>query len=149
MRVILLKNIEKIGDKYEIVDVASGYAQNFLFPRELAKPATPVHLRQLEAKKKEWQKKRSKEIRELRKEVDRIKGEKFTIKKKVNEEGRLFGSVDAGQIKEALEKRGFDVKKAEVVLKEPIKETGEWAITISFPHRVEAEIKLVVEENES
>ncbi len=143
-----MENVKNVGEKYDIVEVAPGYAHNFLFPKKLAKLANSANLKELESKRKDWQKKSRKELKGLEKEINKIKGTEIVIKKRVNEEGRLFGSVDAKQIKESLEEKGFDIKKGEIVLKEPIKETGEWTITISFPHNLEVEIKLVVEKVE-
>ncbi len=145
----MLENVKNVGDKYEIADVAPGYAHNFLFPKGLAKMANSANLKELKARREKWHERSRAQKKELEKIAEKLKGSKIVIKKEVNEEGRLFGSVDAKQVKEALEEQGLDFSKGEVILEEPIKETGEWTITVSFPHHLESEIKLTVEENES
>lgn len=146
MRVILLQKVEKVGERYEVVDVASGYARNFLFPRKFAKPATERNMKALRAKKKAWQEKKEKKKRDLEELAEEMRGFEVRVKKRVNEEGRLFGSVDEEEVKKVLKEAGFKLEEAEIKLEKKPEEPGEWKVRTLFPFGIESEIKLIVEE---
>jgi len=146
MRVILLQDIDKLGKKYDIKEVADGYARNFLFPKGLAKPATKEALKWLEIQKEIEEKKAEEELKKVQSLATAIDGQEITIPIKIGEEGQLFESVTAQKIFEKLKENGFEIKKNQIVLDKPIKELGEFPIKIKFEHNLEAEIKVIVAE---
>lgn len=146
MRVILLKEVENLGKKYEVKEVKDGYARNFLIPKNLVKPATKENIRWLENQKTIEEKKAEEELKKIQETVTRIDGLELTIPVKVTEEGKVFGSVNVLKIVDKLQEAGFNIKKTQVELGSSIKELGEWPVKISFPHGLEAEITVMVVE---
>jgi len=144
MKVILTQNIQDLGKKYEVKEVKDGYARNFLIPQKLAKPATKQALKWLEDQKDTIAKEAEEELKisqELASKLDDIDVE---IKVKVGDEGQLFESINAQKIADKIKEMGFDIKKSQVELKDPIKETGEFKITIDLDHNLEAVINLEI-----
>ena len=148
MRVILLKDIDKIGKKYEVKEVKSGYARNFLIPQKLAIQATEEALKKLELQKETEVQKAEEELKMIQALASSIGGREVTIQVKVGKEDQLFESVTAQKIIEKLKKLGFNIKKKQIQLKEPIKILGEFPVKISFDHNLEAEITIIVVEEE-
>lgn len=146
MRVILLENIKNLGKKYEIKKVAHGFARNFLFPKKLAKLATNGNLMWLKKQKEEIAQKAEEELKEIQKIVSNVDGIELTIPVKISKDDGIFGSINALKISEMLKEQGFDIRKGQIQLEEPIKEIGEWPVKISFPHGLEAEIMVIVTE---
>ena len=146
MRVILLQDIEKLGKKYDVKEVADGYARNFLIPKGLAKIATKENLKWLETQKEIEVKKAEEELKKVQKTASTIDGQEIIIPVKVGEEGQLFESITSQKIAEKLKELGFDIKKTQIDLIEPIKELGEYPVKIKFEHNLEAEIKIIVVE---
>ena len=146
MKVIFLQDVENVGKKNDIKNVADGYARNFLFPQKLAKLASKEVVEELEKKKKEEEKKAEENLKIAQEIVKKIDGQEFEIKEKVDEQGNLYGSVNEMKIKEALKGKGYKIKKTQIKIPQPIKEVGEHPITILFDHNLEAEIKILVTE---
>jgi len=146
MRVILLQDIDKLGKKYEIKEVANGYARNFLIAKGLAKPATEDALKWLDLQKEIETKKAEEELKKVQEIASAIDGQEIIIPVKIGEENQLFESITNQKIWEKLKELGFDVKKNQIDLPEPIKEIGEFPIKIHLEHKVEAEIKVIVTE---
>lgn len=146
MRVILLQDIENLGKKYEIKEVADGYAKNFLIPKKLAKPATKEALKWVEKQKEMEAQKAEEELKKIQEIASKIDGLEITIPVKVGSEGQLFESVTAQKIVEKLKEFGFEIKKKQIELKKPIKELGEFPVKIHFDHNLEAEIVVIVTE---
>jgi len=144
MKVILLKDVENLGKKYEIKEVARGYAKNFLIPKKLAILATKENLKWIEQKKEMQAKKAEEELKKIQAVVSKIDGIELTIPVKVDKEGKMFGSVTATKIAQFLRKEGFEIKRSQIKLESPIKELGEFPVKISFPHGLEAEIRIIV-----
>jgi len=149
MKVILLEDINNFGKKYEVKEVKEGFARNFLIPRGLAKIANDKNLKQMEAKKGKEEKKAEEELKKIQQKTETIDGQEFNIKVKAGENNQLFESITSQKISEVLKKRGFDVKKDQIILEEPIKELGEFPVKINFKHNLEAEIKIIVSTEES
>jgi large subunit ribosomal protein L9 len=146
MKVILLENVDKIGKKFQVKNVSDGYARNFLFPKNLAKPASPEALKWLEMQEEIGRKKAEENLKEAEKAASGIDGAEVAILVKVGDEGQLFESVNAQKITEKLKEVGVEVKKSQIILENPIKETGEYPVKIKFDHNLEAEIKIIVSE---
>ena len=148
MRVILLQDIENLGKKYEIKEVKNGYARNFLFAKGLAKPVTEETLKWLKMQKEIEAKKAEEELKKVQEIASAIDGQEIIIPVKVGLENQLFESITNQKIAEKLKELGFEVKKNQINLPKPIKEIGEFPIKIKFEHNLEAEIKVIVTEEE-
>jgi len=146
MRVILLQDIEKLGKKFDIKEVANGYALNFLIPKGLAKKATKETLKWLSTQKEIIEKKAEGELKKIQEFASSIDGQEVLIPVKIGEEGQLFESINNQKISEKLKELGFEIKKTQIDLIEPIKELGEFPVKIKFEHNLEAEIKIIVTE---
>jgi large subunit ribosomal protein L9 len=146
MRVILLQDIEKLGKKFDIKEVANGYALNFLIPKGLAKKATKETLKWLNAQKEIIEKKAEGELKKTQEFASSIDGQEILIPVKIGEEGQLFESINNQKISEKLKELGFEIKKTQIDLIEPIKELGEFPVKIKFEHNLEAEIKIIITE---
>jgi large subunit ribosomal protein L9 len=144
MEILLRKPLEHLGEAGDVVDVAPGYARNYLFPRKLATPVTPDNLARLEAEKRRALRDAERHHQELVGLADRVEGTSCTIAAQAAESGTLFGSVTATQVAEALAKEGFEVDERAVQLDEPIKETGVYAVTIQLAPDVEATTRVWV-----
>ncbi len=148
MKVILLKDVEKLGKRLELKNVQSGYARNYLIPQNLACPATKESLKWLEVQKEIAQKRQETELKDLQIVVKKIEGKEINFSVKVGEKGQLFESITTQKIKDALEEEGFNLTKDQIRLKEPIKELGEFTIEVGFDHNLESFIKVIVTEKE-
>ena len=146
MRVILLQDVEKLGKKLEVKEVKNGYAMNFLFPKNLAKPATKEALKWLETQKEIGEKKAEEALKKTQEVASTVDGQEIIIPVKIGEEGQLFESITSQKIIEKLKELGFEIKKNQIDLPEPIKELGEFPIKIKFEHNLEGEIKVIVTE---
>ncbi|OGZ63613.1 MAG: 50S ribosomal protein L9 [Candidatus Staskawiczbacteria bacterium RIFCSPLOWO2_01_FULL_40_39] len=144
MKVILLQDVENVGKKYEIKEVKPGFARNFLIPQNLAKPATVKNVKWLETQKEALEKEAEEDLKKAQELASHLDGIEVSIAVKVGAENQLFESVNNVKISEKLKTMGFDVKKSQINLKEPIKEVGEFPIKITLDHNLEAEITLLV-----
>ena len=148
MQVILLKDIDKVGKKFEVKEVKDGYARNFLIPQGLAKPATKEALLWLETQKGIVEKKAEDELKEIQQVASAIDDQEVMIQVKVGDDDQLFESITPQKITEKLKEAGFEIKKSQIQLSEPIKEVGEFPVKIKFEHNLEAEIKVIVTKEE-
>jgi len=149
MKVILLKDIESLGKKYEIKDVKDGYAKNFLLPQSLVKLATKDAIKWVESQKEVLEKEAEEELKNIQKLASQIDGIEVSVPMKVGEDGQLFESVNSAKISEKLKEMGYEVKKSKINLAKPIKEMGEFPVKINLDHSLEVEVRvLVVEEKE-
>ena len=151
MKIILLDNVDKIGKKYELKEVKSGFARNFLFPKGLAKPATKENLKWLKVQKEIRIKKAEESLKKIQEKAAAVDGQEIVILVKVGKNNQLFESITSQKISEKLKELGFEIKKDQIILEEPIKEIGEVPLKIKFEDNLEAEIKIVItpEENPS
>ena len=148
MIIILLKDVENIGKKYEVKEVKDGYARNFLIPQGLAEPATKEALKKLELRKEIEEKEAEDVLKEIQSLASKIDGQEVTITVKIGEENQLFESITPQKILEGLKKLGFDIKKRQIELAEPIKTLGEFPVKIKFEHNLEAEITVTIIEED-
>ena len=146
MKVILLQDVERVGKKFEVKEAAAGYARNFLFARNLAKKATPEALEWLEMQKELVLKKTEEELKNTQDLASSLDDLEVPITVKVGEEGQLFESINAQKIAERLKEMGHEVKKSQIKLENPLKETGEFLVKIVLEHNLEAEIRVIVTE---
>jgi len=144
MKVILLQDVEKIGKKFDVKETKDGYARNFLIAKGLAKPATKEALEWLAVQKEIIEKKAEEDLKKAQSIASTIDSREIIISVKVGDQDQLFESINAQKIAESLKEAGFDVKKSQIELKEPIKELGEYPIKIKFEHNLEVEIRVIV-----
>jgi large subunit ribosomal protein L9 len=131
MKVILLKDVAKIGKRFDIVEVPNGYAQNMLIPRAMALPATPENVKRAGARKDHSAAVTLATNATFSDVAARIKGAHVPLTVEANEQGHLFMAVKAEMIVEALKEAGYEVTKDQVVLPQPIKALGEFEITLA------------------
>ncbi len=145
MKVILKENIKGLGRKYEIKEVADGYANNFLLPKKLAEYATAEAVRKAEVLKVTTI--AEQEIREklTEKQIEMLKEVKIVLKKKSNEKGHLFEKIHAEEIALALKEQAkIEIDPEFLVIEKPIKETGEHTISVQVGKN-KGEFKIVIE----
>lgn len=146
MKIILLQDVEKLGKKGDIQEVADGYARNFLIPKKMAVLATKGEIVKLEKLKEIEAQKAEQELAKSQEIATQLDGLELEISVKVSEEGKLFGAVASSQIVEKLKEQGISISKEQVKLENPIKELGEYEVSIELPHNLEAKIKIIVVE---
>ncbi|MCX6722261.1 MAG: 50S ribosomal protein L9 [Candidatus Staskawiczbacteria bacterium] len=144
MKVILLQDVDGLGKKYEIKEVKNGHARNLLLPEKLARAATKEALKWLASQKEVIEKEAEEDLKKSQALASGLESLELNIVVKVGDEGQLFESINVQKIVEKLKEMGFEVKKSQVKLANPIKDVGEYPITISLDHNLEAEIKVVV-----
>ena len=133
MKVILTQDVKKIGKKGEIINASDGYAKNFLFPQKLAVPADAQNLNELKAKQATEKHTKEIETEEAKKIAEQIKQIKITIKAKIGENQKLFGSITSKEIAEQIENQiKIKIDKKKITLKDPIKTIGEYPIEIKL-----------------
>ena len=148
MKVILAENIQALGQIGDVVNVAPGYARNYLFPQKLAMEATGKNVRDLEHKKRALAVKREKMLQEMASLADRLKAVTITVRRKVSEEDKLYGSVTVADVIKGLEDKGFDIDRKAVQVEHPIKQLGEFTVPIRLDAQVVAQVRVVVEKEE-
>lgn len=144
MELILRDDIEKLGRRGEIVNVAAGYGRNYLLPRGLAIPVTTANRAMIEKEKKAWEARMAKEKEEFESLAGRIAELRFVAPRKVGENDILYGSVTAADVGEFLEGKGIEIDKRRVLIDEPIKHLGEHEVKIRLHPEVHASLKLLV-----
>ncbi len=149
MNVILKEEISGLGKALDVVKVKTGYAHNYLFPRDLAVLATVSSRKQLDTLRTKAEARMVKEKSNLQALADKIKSVSLTIAAKVHDEEKLFGSIQASDIALKLKEAGFDLDKRVVVLPEPIKQLGMFTIKLQLHKDIETKVKLWVISDES
>jgi large subunit ribosomal protein L9 len=144
MKVILKSDVERLGKSGDVVTVAAGYARNYLLPRGLALEATERGMEQIEIDRRRDEKARAHKEREAAELAAKLEELSLTISKQAGESDKLFGTVTAMEIAEALEKEGHTVDKRKVELEEPIKTLGIYTVPVKLHPEVTAKIKLWV-----
>ncbi|OGF98226.1 MAG: 50S ribosomal protein L9 [Candidatus Glassbacteria bacterium RIFCSPLOWO2_12_FULL_58_11] len=144
MKVILRSDIERLGKIGSVVNVAPGYARNFLIPKLLAYPANEGNLKRIEFEKRRAAQLAEHEVQEARKQADKLKDLSLTFQVKVGEEDQLYGSVAINDIADEAAKQGFEIDRRKIVLEEPIKQLGVYTVNVRLHPEVTAEIKVWV-----
>jgi large subunit ribosomal protein L9 len=146
MNVILLEKIGKLGSIGDTADVKSGYARNFLFPQGKALPATKANIEQFEERRADLMAAHNKNVAEMQKRAEKVKGLELTMEVNSSDEGRLFGSVGTKDIADGInDKVGSDLTKAEVLLPHGvIRALGEYEVAIDFGYDVTTTVKIIV-----
>jgi large subunit ribosomal protein L9 len=145
MKVILQKDVKNLGKVGELVNVKTGFARNYLFPRLLALEATETRVREFAHLTKVAESKKKKALAERQEVVKKISGVSLTFKMPAGETDKLFGSVTNNDVSNELEKHGFMVDRRDIHLEEPIKVLGSHKATVRLGEGLEAEIAISVE----
>jgi large subunit ribosomal protein L9 len=148
MQIILQEDVDKLGNRGEVVTVAEGYARNYLLPRKLALEATSGNMKRLEKMRAAFAKKEAVERGDAQKLADLLAEVSLEISRKSGENDQLFGSVTNADIAEALAAKGFTIDKKKITLAEPIKTVGEFEIPIKLHREVVNKVKLTVKKEE-
>jgi large subunit ribosomal protein L9 len=144
MKLILLEDVERVGKRGAVVNVADGYGRNFLIPRKLGMPATEGNLKKVEQENKRTQQKEVKEEKDAAQVKEDLEKLSITIPMKAGEADVLFGSVTSSDIAEALEREGYKLDKRKIELEEPIKRLGVHHVGVKVHKNMVAQIKVWV-----
>jgi large subunit ribosomal protein L9 len=144
MRIVLREDIEKLGRRGEVLDVAAGFARNFLLPKGKALPATDGNLKRVEQERRRYVVHQAKEKEEAAVVARRIAGLSCTIVRKVGENDQLYGSVTAADIAEFLAKEGVEIDKRRILIEEPIKALGIYTVPVKLHADVTGEVRVWV-----
>jgi len=148
MQIILQEDVEKLGTRGQVVEVAEGYARNFLLPRKLALEASALNMKRLEKMRTVFAKKEATERESAQKLAELLGGLTLEFARRAGENDQLFGSVTSGDIADALAAKGYNVEKRKVALTDPIKVVGEYEIPLKLHREISANVKAVVKKEE-
>ena len=150
VQVILRQAVDDLGDIGEVVDVKPGYARNFLIPQGIAYEATDANQKRFEEERRHILERSARELDRARAAAERIDGQSVSFSVRAGEEGKLFGSVTASDISEALAEKGLEVDRHLIRLEEPIKQLGVYRVTVRLHSEVRPEVTVwVVAEGET
>jgi large subunit ribosomal protein L9 len=142
---ILLQDVDKLGEQGTVVDVAPGYLRNYLAPRKLAQPATPASIADAERRREAAEKEAAEATERAEETAALLRKTVLTIPHQAGDDGRLFGSVTATEIADAVRQaRGIKLDKRKVQLDEPIRSTGTHQVTVEIAEGVTASVKTIV-----
>jgi large subunit ribosomal protein L9 len=144
MKVLLISDVKKLGWLGDVVEVAEGYARNFLFPQGFAKPATEANIKLIAKDKAKRAEQRRLEREQFGKAARAVDGAEAVIAAAANEQGHLFGSVFRHEIAENLRSQGFEVPDDVIAIEQHIKQVGTYKINLWFDNDITAVVNLVV-----
>ncbi len=145
MKVYFLQDVPGVARAGEIKDVAEGYARNYLIPRRLAVVATEAVIEQVKARQAAEARRAAREAEELRELAARLEGLSVTVQARAGKEGRLYGSVTAADIAEAISAQvGRPIDRRRVELAEPIRKTGEYQVVVRLGRDLAPRVNVVV-----
>lgn len=150
MKVLLIKSVEDLGLGGDIVDVANGYARNYLFPRNFAVKATSAAIKSAELYRSRALEEQARVSSESLQLADKLKGFAVVIKAAADETGHLYGSVSERHISEIINEAGFEIDIEQVLLSEHIKALGEYPVSVKIygDIRTEIVVRIIPEEEE-
>jgi large subunit ribosomal protein L9 len=142
---ILLKPVESLGERGDVVDVSPGYLRNYLVPRKLAQPATAASIADAQRRAEAQQRATAEAAERAGENAALLTKTVLTIPAQAGEDGRLFGSVTVNDIADAIEQaRGLKLDRRKIRLAEPIKTTGTHMVTVELSSDVSADVKTIV-----
>jgi large subunit ribosomal protein L9 len=145
MQVILIKEVDNLGGKDELVNVKNGYARNFLFPTKHAVEATSSNLKQLEERLKAKAKKEATMLAEITSVIATLTASPVKLSAKVGANNKIFGSITSLQVTKAIrEQKGYEIDRRRIVVADDIKELGAYKATIDFGNGQSTEIDLEI-----
>ncbi|MCX6571859.1 MAG: 50S ribosomal protein L9 [Candidatus Aminicenantes bacterium] len=149
MKVILKQDVEKLGRRGDVINVAPGFGRNYLIPRKMALAVTPTNIKMVEIERQALKKKVEVERKSFQSLTQKLNQVSLTFTRRAGEKDIIFGSVSSGDVKEALDGLGYDIDKKKILLDEPIKRLGNFSVPIKISHDDRAEIKVVVAREEA
>lgn len=144
MKVILKQDVENVGRRGDIINVAPGFGRNYLIPKKLAAAVTASNLKMVEIERQALKKRLEKERLSYGDLIQKLNAVTLRFTRKAGEKDMIFGSVSLTDIKDGLDKLGFEVDKKKIVFDEPIKRLGRYTVAIKVFHDDKAEIKVEV-----
>ena len=142
---ILLQPVDALGERGEVVDVADGYLRNYLVPRKLAQPATAASIAESRRRQEALERAAAEQAERAQEQAALLRKTVLTISHQAGDDGRLFGSVTAQEIANAVKQaRGLKLDRRRVQLSEPIKTTGSHMVTVEVADGITAAIKTIV-----
>jgi large subunit ribosomal protein L9 len=149
MKVILKSDMEDLGYEGDVVDVAKGYARNYLIPKEFAVEATDRNIKMFEQMKRKIEVRKLRAKEEAQQLRDRLAEMTVEISQKAGEEGKLYGSVTSMDLAEEIEKQGVVLDRRKILLDKPIKSVGEYDVPVKIYQEVIGQVKVVVSPEEA
>lgn len=143
-KIILTAKVENLGNEGELVSVADGYARNFLFPRSLAMPATPGNVKRVEQMRKKRDAETAAALATAQELSAKLAKGSFTISVPAGADEKLYGSVTAADIADALKKEGIEIDRRKIVLEHPIRTTGVFDVDVKLHADVVTKVKIWV-----
>ncbi len=148
MKIILMENMDNLGQKDEIVEVTDGYARNFLIPKSLALRATPGNVKQWKEKKRLIQQKKERGKFKALRIAEKLRGARLILEREIGEEGKLFGVVTSQDIVQEIEKRfNLEIDHRKVNLDEPIRVIGIRKVSLKLHPEVEIDLEVEVKKS--
>jgi large subunit ribosomal protein L9 len=144
MEVILREHVENLGQRGDVVKVASGYARNYLLPRKLALTVTDGNRKQIERERKVADMREAEERQGAEAVAARLAAVEIVIARRVGGTEALYGSVTSADIAQSLAAKGFEIERRKIQLADPIKQLGEFQVPIRLHREVTANVKVVV-----
>lgn len=142
---ILLQDVEKLGERGEVIDVSPGYLRNYLTPRKLAQPATAGSIAEAQRRHEAAERTQREAAERAGENADLLRRTVLTIPHAAGEDGRLFGSVTAQEIVDSVQRaRGIRIDRRKVALERPIRATGTYMVAVEVHDGVTAEVKTIV-----
>lgn len=142
MKVILRKDVDKVGAIGDVVEVAQGFARNFLLPRGLAYPVTEASLKRVVEEKKQMAKQAVRNQEMAGEKAKQLSELSLTFVVQATEDDQLYGSVSDGDIVEKLQEKGFNIEKKMILLDEPIKSLGVFTVDVRLHPEVVGQVKV-------
>lgn len=150
MKLLLLDNVEKVGKVGEVIELKDGYARNYLIPMGLAVAATDGQVKFYKDRLEKARKKMDEEMAVLKTAADAIEGIELEFTKKATDDGKLFGSVTANEVKEMLKTKvkDLDMEKVKISLEKVEKKVGKYPVTVKFGYELEANLEINIKKKE-
>ncbi|MCH5151993.1 MAG: 50S ribosomal protein L9 [Clostridiales bacterium] len=145
MKILLTQDVKGQGKKGQIINVSDGYANNFLLKRGLGVVATADKINSAEIHNKAVEKQKAAERQQAQEDANRLKGQTVRIVAATGSQGKMYGSITNKEIAEELTKMGYTVDKRQVVLKDPIRATGNYTATVKLYAEISTTINIIVE----
>ena len=148
MELLLKEDVDNLGVRGDLVKVKPGYGRNYLLPRGLAVQATPGNKKQIELQRRNLLKKEATERDSATQQAELLNAVTLEFARKVGEHGILYGSVTSMDIADAFTAKGYEIDRRRIILKDPIKEPGEFEVPIKLHREVTTNVKVVVKNEE-
>lgn len=145
---ILKQDVENMGRRGDILNVSPGFGRNYLIPKKLALEVTSSNLKVIEIEKARLKMKNEQESLSFQELIQKLNQLTLTFIRKAGEKDVIFGSVSAQDIKEALDKLGFDIDKKKIVLDDPLKRLGNYTVLVKVYHDDKADIRVEIKKEE-